>query len=126
MKQFLLLSAYAFFGFTTAFAQGTLQFNQVLNLEIPSTVETTFTVPSGKVWKIISATYTSYSYPMRISKINGNSTTLYITNYIYGSNNIYPGVLPYWVPGSTSISFIHGASANYKSSVSVIEFNVVP
>ena len=113
-------------GSSSAMAQGTLQFNQVLNLEISCCSPVSFTVPAGRVWKIESATYRSYAYPVRIYSINGNTTNGYICNYEYGGNNIYPVVLPFWVASGTSIAFSHGSSAGDKAYVSVIEFNIIP
>ena len=107
-------------------AQGNLQFNQVLNLEITCCTASTFTVPVGKVWKIESSMAYNNNYPTRISAINGNPMEAYLTGYTQINYGILPITLPYWLPANTQVSFNTGNTIGYKGYVSIIEFNVIP
>ena len=124
MKNLLLFSCLLF---SLSFkAQGNLQFNQVLHLEITCCTASTFTVPVGKVWKIEGAMAYNNSYPTRISAINGNPMEAYLTGYTYLSLGILPIPLPYWLPTNTQVSFNTGSGLGQKGYVSIIEFNVIP
>jgi hypothetical protein len=107
-------------------AQGNLQFNQVLHLEITCCTASTFTVPVGKVWKIEGSMAYSNNYPTRITAINGNPMEAYLTGYTYLNYGILPITLPYWLPANTQVSFNTGNTIGYKGYVSIIEFNVIP
>jgi hypothetical protein len=107
-------------------AQGNLQFNQVLHLEITCCTASTFTVPVGKVWKIEGAMAYNNSYPTRITAINGNPMEAYLTGYTYLNYGILPIPLPYWLPTNTQVSFNTGSGLGQKGYVSIIEFNVIP
>jgi hypothetical protein len=107
-------------------AQGNLQFNQVLNLEITCCTASTFTVPVGKVWKIESSMAYNNNSPTRISAINGNPMEAYLTGYTYLNYGILPIPLPYWLPTNTQVSFNTGSGLGQKGYVSIIEFNVIP
>jgi hypothetical protein len=107
-------------------AQGNLQFNQVLHLEITCCTASTFTVPVGKVWKIEGSMAYSNNYPTRITAINGNPMEAYLTGYTYLNYGILPITLPYWLPTNTQVSFNTGNTIGYKGYVSIIEFNVIP
>jgi hypothetical protein len=107
-------------------AQGNLQFNQVLHLEITCCTALTFTVPVGKVWKIEGSMAYSNNYPTRITAINGNPMEAYLTGYTYLNYGILPITLPYWLPTNTQVSFNTGNTIGYKGYVSIIEFNVIP
>ncbi len=125
MKIYLVFFAFIFFGAQSK-AQGNLQFNQVLHLEITCCTASTFTVPVGKVWKIeVSMAYTN-NYPTRISAINGNPMEAYLTGYTYLNYGVLPIHLPYWLPTNTQVSFSTGNTIGYKGYVSIIEFNVIP
>ena len=125
MKIQLVLFVFTFFGVVSN-AQGNLQFNQVLNLEITCCNASTFTVPVGKVWKIEGAMAYNNSYPTRITAINGNPMEAYLTGYTYLSLGILPIPLPYWLPTNTQVSFNTGSGLGQKGYVSIIEFNVIP
>ena len=124
MKNLLLFSCLLF---SLSFkAQGNLQFNQVLNLEITCCTASAFTVPVGKVWKIEGSMAYSNNYPTRITAINGNPMEAYLTGYTYLNYGILPITLPYWLPANTQVSFNTGNTIGYKGYVSIIEFNIIP
>ena len=125
MKIYLVLFAFIFFG-AQSIAQGNLQFNQVLHLEITCCTASTFTVPVGKVWKIESSMAYNNNYPTRITAINGNPMEAYLTGYTQINYGILPITLPYWLPANTQVSFNTGNTIGYKGYVSIIEFNVIP
>ena len=125
MKIYLVLFALIFFGAQSK-AQGNLQFNQVLHLEITCCTASTFTVPVGKVWKIEGSMAYTNNYPTRISAINGNPMEAYLTGYTYLNYGVLPIPLPYWLPTNTQVSFSTGNTIGYKGYVSIIEFNVIP
>ena len=125
MKIYLVLFAFIFFG-APCKAQGNLQFNQVLHLEITCCTASTFTVPVGKVWKIEGSMAYSNNYPTRITAINGNPMEAYLTGYTYLNYGILPITLPYWLPANTQVSFNTGNTIGQKGYVSIIEFNVIP
>lgn len=107
-------------------AQGNLQFNQVLNLEITYNTALTYTIPAGKVWKIEGGMAYSPNSPTRITNINGNPMEAYITGYYAQNYSVYPIPLPYWLPANTQITFNTGSGVGQKGYVSIIEFNVIP
>ena len=125
MKIYLVFFAFIFFGAQSK-AQGNLQFNQVLHLEITCCTASTFTVPVGKVWKIEGGMADNPSSPTRITNINGNPMEAYITGYYAQNYSVYPIPLPYWLPASTQITFNTGSGVGQKGYVSIIEFNVIP
>ncbi len=125
MKIYLVFFTFIFFG-AHCKAQGNLQFNQVLHLEITCCTASTFTVPVGKVWKIEGSMAYTNNYPTRISAINGNPMEAYLTGYTYLNYGILPIPLPYWLPTNTQVSFSTGNTIGYKGYVSIIEFNVMP
>ncbi|MEY4605031.1 MAG: hypothetical protein RIT43_2323 [Bacteroidota bacterium] len=107
------------------FTQGNLQFNQV---KLVSTVET---VPTGKVWKVESVTFSS-GLPYIGSSSAGagswlikiNSTDQVVKSYSFQSNGgfaVFDAIFPIWLPSGTTLSAHTGVN-----HVSVIEFNVVP
>jgi hypothetical protein len=107
-------------------AQGNLQFNQALHLEITCCTASTFTVPVGKVWKIEGSMAYNNNSPTRITAINGNPMEAYLTGYTYLNYGILPIPLPYWLPTNTQVSFNTGSGVGQKGYVSIIEFNVIP
>ena len=125
MKIYLVLFAIIFFGAQSK-AQGNLQFNQVLHLEITCCTASAFSVPVGKVWKIEGSMAYNNSYPTRITAINGNPMEAYLTGYTYLNLGILPIPLPYWLPTNTQVSFSTGSGIGQKGYVSIIEFNVIP
>jgi hypothetical protein len=125
MKVYLLFFALIFFGAHSK-AQGNLQFNQALHLEITCCTASTFTVPVGKVWKIEGSMAYNNINPTRITAINGNPMEAYLTGYTYLNYGILPIPLPYWLPANTQVSFNTGSGVGQKGYVSIIEFNVIP
>jgi hypothetical protein len=129
---------------TCIFAQGTLQFNQVL---LVNNVQQS--VPAGKVWKvesvmpqtsIIRCSDSYYNLPAPgpsndfVIVVNGNNVfvgevTAGITSgYTGGSSaasevfvGVNTGLFPMWLPASTTLQ----ASTNLRY-ISVVEFNVIP
>jgi hypothetical protein len=102
-------------------AQGNLQFNQVLLIEIAASGTYTINVPAGKVWKIESGG--SYS---------GSNTGIILRNaavqpiaQFSNSSTIATSCYPFWLPSGFSGSFLNG-TAGGRISISIIEFNVVP
>jgi hypothetical protein len=136
---FAVLSLCSLFFAPCSSAQGNLQFNQVIN-EMRNTnfssgsgggavTSTTFTVPTGKVWKVegfyqgltfvgaASGTPGSYiinsSAPLNFLKRDGNGDVLWLPAGTYA-------VRFSWGCGSAS------CSGTVYSTVNAIEFNVVP
>jgi hypothetical protein len=103
-----------------AFAQGNLQFNQVILFTVPQNTTVTFTVPAGKVWKIESVGVGGTgSTSLLLRDASANTIA-----YLYGSSN--PAQLPFWLPSAFSGSFQSTGTNPYRDVVSIIEFNVVP
>jgi|MDSV01.1.fsa_nt_gb hypothetical protein len=102
------LTYFIFLIITSIHSQNNLEFNQTLNLNI---VEPE-TVPSGKTWKITSATHNEI-------KIDGvNWPTL--RKEIWGGDIAMASNLPIWVSEGKTISW---TANNY---ISVLEFNITP
>ena len=124
MKQlftFLLVAISA-----TCFAQGNLQFNQVINLSgvaPTSNIITSVTVPVGKVWKITSASWRTSNGggPVRMLCLDYN------TIYRNGAGN--RAIFPIWLQAGTYDVSWCGSSTTVSGNryaISAIEFNVVP
>lgn len=96
-------------------AQGNLQFNQVLLLDV-SNPANVVTVPVNKVWKIESVAMSSNNAYVQLD-IGG-------TNYFLANSSTPFEHLPFWVPSGTTFGIYGGGSNTGK--LSVIEFNVVP
>ena len=123
---FLLLAISA-----TSFAQGNLQFNQVLNFNYSTTigpvggivVVETLTVPEDKVWKITSASGHHTGYQQGVA-FRIDNHTLFIDDGCYSQN------IPYWLSeGDHDVSFKTTSTFLNTScigSLSIIEFNVIP
>ncbi|MDC0338649.1 hypothetical protein OAN33_03825 [Flavobacteriales bacterium] len=131
------------FGFFSI-AQGDLQFNQVIN-ETYSGVGSgnsnsrinigSITVPSGKVWKVQTASITMATGTNGSYVFNGSSYynhTVYIGDnmvfmYMDSPDEALGQLLPLWLgPGSYDVGCAQGLSVNAKIAISAIEFNVVP
>ena len=119
----------------TSFAQGNLQFNQVLNFDYSVTLGPnadalvgTLTVPAGKVWKITAASSQDVSNNEYSTAIAVNNHLLY--QYYYRANSAaVSNNTPYWLaPGNhvVEISNLYTGTITGRGSLSVIEFNVVP
>jgi len=114
------------------FAQGNLQFNQVLNSSYDfntSYYSTTITVPPGKVLKIEGASISEISPPI-VRPVYSSYAALTIANvnvfYAYSNQNT---CLPLWLGAGTydiEAAQVNQGSGNYRIGISAIEFNVVP
>ena len=129
-----------------SFAQGNLQFNQVLNFNYEATISANsayaigsvivdiLTVPVGKVWKITTASCKDTGYNRRNTSIAINNHYLYevrgSSQYGVVSNNT-----PYWLSSGTinEVEIFNNYTTSSSSNtitavgaISVIEFNIVP
>ena len=111
----------------TCFAQGNLQFNQVVNVngvDNGGNPLTTVTVPAGKVWKITSATW--------LNEFGGFYTqSLCIgTHLLQGYyNTISVARFPIWLEeGDYDVQWCGTpqTAASRTYAISGIEFNVIP
>ena len=111
----------------TSFAQGNLQFNQVINVSgvsAASNIMSTVTVPAGKVWKITSSSWISP---------NGGLISNWLCLGPHSINGTLSGVnpakLPIWLdPGSYDVKWCNPTDnfSGYRYAISGVEFNVVP
>lgn len=122
----LILFATVFIlGFSnTTFAQGNLQFSQVIFYDIPYGSTQSFNVPAGKVWKVESVGASSGSCNVWLQ--NSAAQTIGILYYVSTSN--YQPSFPIWLPSGHSGFFAYnfGSCTTARAYVSIIEFNVVP
>ena len=102
------LTYFTFLIIASVHSQNNLEFNQTLNLNIAEAV----TVPTGKTWKITSATH-------REIIIDGVGWPT-LRKETYGGDVAMASNLPIWVSEGKTISW---TATNY---ISVLEFNVVP
>lgn len=118
----LLCSAYGF-------AQGSLQFSQA---KLVTALET---VPTGKVWKVLSFLPTQvyrsdYSPAPRIYTvtINGVNRDIGFSGIGDANSKYSDGMsfvdLPLWLPESTTLNPV--VSGGYIWAANVIEFNIIP
>lgn len=119
-----------------AVAQGNLQFNRVVFMEMSvaqtsttvySETSQSITVPANKVWKIESASGTSL-VPSSLQTGAGAGYMLINGEVIsLGSNGSW---LPVWLPAGTYTltlrSSIQNTAFTFSGFISVIEFNIVP
>lgn len=114
-----------------AWAQGNLQFNQVIMVGTQQQ-----TVPSGKVWKVNSFLQTVTTYSGNNNSTSCSSTSWhspFIMNgdryYAFsglttGSGTLFMGVgnhFPFWAPAGTTFQTVCSGDV-----LSIIEFNIVP
>jgi hypothetical protein len=111
MKKILVIVL--FFVATTSFAQGNLQFNQVLTYSGTALNSPVWTVPTGKVWKVEMA------YPFNY----GGTSTFKVNNTIVCYNAV--NTQPIWLKASDYCSFSVTTGGN-SWFVSIIEFNIIP
>lgn len=111
MKNLLFILAITFS--SLSFAQGNLQFNQVLLLDVSNPANAVI-VPAGKVWKIESVALSSNNAYVQLV-IGG-------TSFFLANSSVPFEHFPYWVPGGTSLGLFGSA----QGKLSVIEFNVIP
>lgn len=145
MKRVSLFLSFALFSLA-AFAQGNLQFNQVINFTITTPTgagngsgnvqSVTVTVPAGKVWKIESANV-SYQYASS-SKYYVADATSEITQLVLDgaiivveSDDFYKTPGPIWLSEGTHTFILQGylntsALCKWNAFITGIEFNVTP
>jgi len=111
------------------FAQGNLQFNQVLLLSTNQNSNVLLgTVPAGKTWKIEGYGTNLTSYYNCDFSFNGvnpafraGSTDSYSSAYTYVSST-----QQFWLPAGTPLhAFACNGTTGYRW-VSIIEFNIIP
>jgi len=126
MKKILTIAIVLFS--MASYAQGNLQFNQVLTfsgtLQYGSSTATLYTVPIGKTCKIEAMGLSGYA----------NSTALNINNVMY-VNYIQSGQAPaviketIWLKAGDQIKFTYSPSGNtiytHPYFLSMIEYNIV-
>lgn len=124
------------------FAQGSLQFNQVIHLEIETIIpnganpndypiDTNIVIPANKVWKIesIAAGEEVVGFP-KPRVLSGAPLVFLNKSLLYG--NTSAAKLPFWLPAGThNFYFFWGGSnpnvdtrCNWR--LSIIEFNIIP
>ena len=124
-------------------AQGDLQFNQVLNFDlvIPSAPGSgikssivPLTVPTGKVWKVVSASANSGPGTSINTSMNAQLRLDEVLIFILPAASSFSlgNVMPMWLPaGEHSVELLYqwGASSYgagvVNGKLSVIEFNIV-
>ncbi|GAA0751056.1 hypothetical protein [Psychroflexus lacisalsi] len=125
MKKTTFLIVLIFLSFN-AFSQKNLEFNSVIkfNADVENGTQTSIlTVPSGKIWKITSATIGD-SFNSAYAKIDGHLVSIINTdNTKYSNLNPFP----LWLPeGSYTIETrSSGNVTGITFSYSGIEFNVI-
>ncbi len=100
-------------------AQGNLQFNQIIFLDVASGGIQAMNVPAGKVWKIES-TGTGSSSSSGFFLRNSSSVNI---GYLSTANTTAASAYPVWLP-SGFIGSVQNISA-YRGFISIIEFNVI-
>lgn len=134
MNKLLIFLAFIITASISVYSQGNLQFNKVININL-STSDTTLTVPTNKVWKIESAGFNENMRPT-----NGCQIKLYLQNYfLFGSQSDLSTTtlalfsnFPIWLSTGDYQLYVRYMNCNgnsipgVSSSVSIIEFNIVP
>lgn len=118
MRVFLMLVFLV--SLNAAFAQGNLQFNQVINMAFTGANTTPVTVPAGKVWKIESCMLNTPSNNYAYMLYNGVYYTL--RQQQSSAHNVN---FPFWLSTGTSVTF-GGNGGGTGGLLSIIEFNIVP
>ncbi len=135
-----------------ASAQGNLQFNQVINVNLSGVVNTgvsgniliqtlNVTVPANKVWKIESATTrinSSTASPITGLSASANRSYIFLDNnligFIYQNTSVLVTSvsMPLWISsGSHTVQLVvdissSGSLQQVYGLISALEFNVVP
>ena len=134
MKKTIFILAIIFLSFSSASAQGNLEFNRVIKENYPLSGSTygneTIIVPEGKVWKITSATIGAIpsSNASRLqpwARIDGHLVAYVTSDTI---NNLHISPFPLWLPAGTHPLTYYGGYRDgaIAFSYSGIEFNIVP
>ena len=101
-----------------AYAQGNLQFNQVLTYAVNTTQANIYTVPSGKVAKITKAIENGYSSPY-YGKFTINGTTQdQSSNYDKTKSGV-------WLKAGDTIGSKVGTIYDNHIFISIIEYNII-
>ncbi|MCC6601459.1 MAG: hypothetical protein IT223_12425 [Crocinitomicaceae bacterium] len=136
-KNYFIIAALSLLAIS-GFSQGTLEFNQI---RLITSSDGTVSVPTGKSWKIIGVLYSSqvpdpycsssstcYSISAHndIIVVNSANNTIRSVRSRGNGNSGFPTYLweqefPIWLPASATL-----ATGTGVSSISVIEFNIVP
>lgn len=133
MKNIFLILAIAFS--SASFAQGNLQFNQVINYEntafVPtagSAVQGSITVPTGKVWKVETCSYVLVSGGNDFAYTTSSGSVHIGKNTVYdATSNQTTNYLPLWLgEGTYDISRYSQSGYTVSIAFSAIEFNIVP
>lgn len=153
LKKLPLAFVFLFALCPAAFAQGNLQFNQAIKLDITGgqnvgagslytqIASQVVTVPAGKVWKIESVnsnltkgTYSTSTYQFLINY--GGIPIVYMDDAIISASLVNTGVvIPhqiYWLPAGTHTFSMWCPNVGtpvtftYTTTITAIEFNVVP
>ena len=124
-------------------AQGDLQFNQVLNFDLVIPSETgsgikssivPLTIPTGKVWKVVSASANTGPNTTVNTTINVQLRLDEALIYLLSPASSFSlgNVFPIWLPaGEHSIELLYNWNVNsygagdINGKLSVIEFNIV-
>jgi hypothetical protein len=128
------------------FAQGNLQFNQVINQTITTPLGTGFsgsnnqtlvvTVPAGKVWKIESA-HLSYQISTNtkyfVADATNENTQLVLNGGVIAveSDDFYKTPGPIWLAEGTHTFILQGfinsgSQYRWNAFITAIEFNIIP
>lgn len=112
MKKSILI-LFSLFSFSIAFAQSgyNLEFSQAILVE-----SSTMTVPSGKVWKVVSVQRSNHGNGGVKININGLDVSVGGAT----SDGVATGSFPIWLPAGSTIS-----TGIYVHFISVVEFNLI-
>jgi hypothetical protein len=117
MKRVLVLTLFLL-NLTTFFAQGNLQFNQVITSAFASGNVTPVTVPAGKVWKLENCMLNTPSNAYTYMLYNG---VYYNLRQQLSSSQV--ANFPFWLSAGSTVTFGGGSTGGI---ISIIEFNIVP
>lgn len=109
----VVLLAFAF----SAQAQNDLKFDDVIFMELLPTQDSAFTVPTGKVWKIVEGGGPNGSSSFTI--ILRNASGINIGYIEYNADNTED--TPLWLPSGYVGSFYN--NSNYRGFVSILQFH---
>ena len=123
MKKILsLVIALLFTTSLSSFAQGNLQFNQVITLNFAlssSASSSIYTVPVGKVWKVESVSGSSAaSSGASYMQINGTNVPI--------GNSPLTLMNAIWLKSGDQINIYNGYGLSAGYFCSIIEFNIIP
>ena len=105
-------------------AQGTLQFNQVRLLEgSQGNCPTCWTVPAGKVWKVMSVSSSSGNIVYYV--LNNRQLGFVATTGCCTQDGRYLQPFPMWLPAGATFGY-NGMSNNQAITFFALEFNVIP